>query len=1002
MKKFKFSELPYQTKATQAVVDIFLGQTKGSRKEIISREGMFIEEIFSNKKIEISESDKLKNIQSIQKDAGLPVSKETFDDNFTVEMETGTGKTYVYTQTMFELNKQYGWSKFIIMVPSIAIREGVKQSLDDTQEHFYEKYGKKIRFFIYDTKNKSNLINIKNFANTNNIEVIIMNYQAFATNSEESKKIYQPLDSLQSEKPIEIIRRARPILIIDEPQKFGPTAEKKLIEFKPLFKIRYSATLREYYNLVYRLDSIQAFNEKLVKKIKVKGFEVIGGGGANSYLYLERIQLSDKSYPVAYLEFEVRQKNGTKKIVRKIKEGDNIFDMSNQLNQYKGYVVSEINGLTNRVKFTNGVEISVGQAHGDVDEKHLRRIQIRETIASHLQREREMYKRGIKVLSLFFIDEVAKYRKYDEKGNPLKGEYEEIFEEEYLNAISQRDLFDEDYNKYLDKYSAEQVHNGYFSIDKRKTTESRFVDTSGETQLDTGTYELIMKKKKELLSFNEPTRFIFSHSALREGWDNPNIFQICTLKHSDNTISKTQEIGRGLRVCVDQDLTRLDSEVLQDEFFDINSLTVVASESYESFAKALQGEIFASLSDRPTKLSTDILKGRILVNKEGEEMTIDEFVAMDLIADLKGKRYIDENYYITEEFIGDIDNNKVEVIEKLKDFKEEILNLMKRVYETANYQKDAIENEKAENFTGKLLKPNENFAKKEFQDLWDKIKIKTLYEVDFNSEELINNVIQIINKELEVKKSLVRMVEGGQEEVSSYESLRDSENIKISREEIKAVEVILGDAKYDLINELVEVSKITRKTAAEILMGITEEKFALYKLNPEDFIRKVSLYIEEQKATTLINNIIYHKTDETYEDEIFTINNFNGSLQSNILEVKRHIYDYLKTDSKQEIEFAKRLEEGEVSVYAKLPNAFKIPTPVGDYNPDWAIVFDSKEVKYIYFIAETKGSMSSLDLRGKEKLKIDYARKHFSSLNDSNIKYDVISNYDELLQKVLN
>ena len=451
MKKFKFSELPYQTKATQAVVDIFLGQTKGSRKEIVSREGMLIEEIFSNKKIEISEQDKLKNINAIQKESGLPVSKETFDDNFTVEMETGTGKTYVYTQTMFELNKQYGWSKFIIMVPSIAIREGVKQSLDDTQEHFYEKYGKKIRFFIYDTKNKSNLINIKNFANTNNIEVIIMNYQAFGTNSEESRKIYQELDSLQSERPIDIIKRARPILIIDEPQKFGPTAENKLKEFEPLFKIRYSATLPEYYNLVYRLDSIQAFNEKLVKKIKVKGFEILGGGGTNSYLYLDRIQLSDKSYPVAYLEFEVKQQNGIKKIVRKIKEGDNIFDMSNQLNQYKGYVVSEINGLTNRVKFTNGVEISVGQAHGDVDEKHLRRIQIRETIASHLQREREMYKRGIKVLSLFFIDEVAKYRKYDEKGNPLKGEYEEIFEEEYLNAISQRDLFDEDYNKYLDK-----------------------------------------------------------------------------------------------------------------------------------------------------------------------------------------------------------------------------------------------------------------------------------------------------------------------------------------------------------------------------------------------------------------------------------------------------------------------------------------------------------------------------------------------------------------------
>lgn len=535
MMKLKFKQQQYQTDATTAVVNCFAGQTKGFRKELIGRTGMFTDEIFSNKKLELTEGEILKNVQEIQKAQGLKTSSRFAGLNFTIEMETGTGKTYVYTKTMYELYKEYGWSKFVIMVPSVAIREGVHKSLEITADHFQEIYGKKIRFFIYNTSNKSNIVNIKSFANTTNIEVIIMNYQAFATRSKESRKIYQKLDSIQSEKPIDIIKRARPILIIDEPQRFGEKAESLLHEFNPLFVLRYSATHKKDYNKIYRLDAIDAFNQKLVKKINVKGIEVVGNSGTNSYLFLDRINISPNHYPTANIELEVRQQSGIKKVVRKIQEKDELYQLSGEMGQYKGFVVKEITGLKNKVAFTNGIEIYVGQSLGDVDEEHVRRIQIRETIKSHLEKEKLMFKKGIKVLSLFFIDEVAKYRQYDDDNNPTDGEYAKIFKEEYQKATRELGLFDEEFNNYINSNPVERIHNGYFSIDKKgRFVNSKEKKTEGGSD-DESAYDLIMKNKEKLLSFSEPTRFIFSHSALREGWDNPNVFQICTLKHSQSS-----------------------------------------------------------------------------------------------------------------------------------------------------------------------------------------------------------------------------------------------------------------------------------------------------------------------------------------------------------------------------------------------------------------------------------------------------------------------------------
>jgi type III restriction enzyme len=539
--KLQFKQQQYQADAAMVVVRCFEGQSKGLRKETVRREsldrGLFgseikVDEIFSNKKLELAESDILKNVQTLQKEQGLKTADRLDGLNFTIEMETGTGKTYVYTKTMYELNKHYGWNKFIIMVPSVAIREGVHKSLEITADHFQEIYGKKIRFSIYNTNNKSNLINIKSFADTSNIEVIIMNYQAFATTSKESRKIYQKLDPIQSERPIDIIKRARPILIIDEPQRFGieegkvfnynkvSKAAKTIFlnkEFNQLFTLLYSATHKKDFNKIYRLDAIDAYNQKLVKKISVKGIEVVGNSGTNSYLFLDRIQISTSQYPVAYLELEVKQTTGIAKKIRQVKEKDDLFVFSNELQQYKGFIVKEINGLTNTVTFTNGVELSVGQTIGHVDEEHVRRIQIREAIKSHIEKERIMFSKGIKVLSLFFIDEVAKYRIYDKNNNQQKGDYAKVFEEEYQQATNERNLFEEDYNKYLANHTVADIHNGYFSIDKK----GHFVDSKEKKSEggsdDESAYDLIMKNKEKLLSLSEPTRFIFSHSALREG-----------------------------------------------------------------------------------------------------------------------------------------------------------------------------------------------------------------------------------------------------------------------------------------------------------------------------------------------------------------------------------------------------------------------------------------------------------------------------------------------------
>ena len=1021
--KLKFKKQQYQEDASLSVVKCFAGQPKGTRQDLVGRREKKIdltnwnekavEEIisFGNNRILITNEELRKNIRNVQKNNNLDYTDKEGFENYSVEMETGTGKTYTYIKTMYELNKAYGWSKFIVIVPSIAIREGVLKSFQITEEHFQELYKKKIRYFVYNSNNSSNIANINNFAEDNSIQVMIMNYQAFNTKSKGNRRIYEELDELQSRKPIDVLKATNPILIIDEPQKMGKT-EELLREFNPLFTLRYSATHKEKfkYNMIYRLDAVDAYNQKLVKKINVKGIELLHNKSESTYLYLDRVEIS-KSNPVAYIEIETKSSNGVAKKTKKFAVGANLFELSGGLEEYKGFVISEIdarNSSYDKVSFINGLEITTGQVLGDAEENYMSRIQIRETIKSHFEKEREYVKKGIKVLSLFFIDEVAKYKVYDNNKKAHNGDYAKIFEEEYNNIYNEYyNFIDEDYKLYLDKLNGKKVHSGYFSIDKKASKglsedeqifiDSKIDDKAEGTSSDEDAYDLIMKDKERLLSLKEPVRFIFSHSALREGWDNPNIFQICTLKKSNSEISKRQEIGRGLRICVNNNGERMDYRELEDDFFNINNLTVIASESYDSFAKALQSEISINLSRKSyDKFEQKIFIDRELVNVEGKSLPIDETIINKIYRDFMKNDYIDDNDNVTHKLKEDIANNTISIPEVMQEHQEEYKKLITALFtetkiEIGNANKNNISN----------LKLNDNFYKKEFQDLWNKINVKSIYEVDFDSNELIDKSIKALDSKLVISKMKVRITEGEQRNTMSVSQLKSDDSMvagKIRNEVYD--DFVPVSTKYDLIGSISKETGLTRHTIIEILKNIRQDIFEQFKYNPEEFIRKASNLINDEKATTIIDGITYNKIDDKYSNEIFTENNLSGKLGINALEVKKHIYDYVITDSSIEMEFAKKLEQGEVTLYAKLPNGFKIRTPFGNYNPDWALVFDNKDVKYIYFIAETKGSMQSAQLKGAEKGKIECARKHFKSISDGTVKYDVVNTYENLIDLV--
>lgn len=1012
--KLQFRHQKFQADAAKAVVSVFAGQPyrtpsymmdKGDENYQIS---MMDEEMFtgwSNHKIvpELSDALILEHLQKIQRENQIqPSEKLEGRYNLTIEMETGVGKTYTYIKTMYELNKHYGWSKFIIVVPSIAIREGVFKSFQVTEEHFAEEYGKKIRFFIY---NSARLTEIDHFASDNSIHVMIINSQAFNAKGKDARRIYMKLDAFRSRRPIDIIAKTNPILIIDEPQSVeGKQTKENLKQFNPLMTLRYSATHKSdsLYNMVYRLDAMEAYNKRLVKKIAVKGITASGTTATESYIYLESINLS-KSAPTATIQFEMKGAKGIRKVSRIVSEGFNLYDHSGQMEEYKeGYVVSRIDGRDDSIEFLNGIKLYAGDIVGQVNEEQIRRIQIRETIDSHLKREEELFHKGIKVLSLFFIDEVAKYKQYDEAGNPENGIYADIFEQEYQDILEhrQRTIRDAEYRKYLDAISAKDTHAGYFSIDKKGKMIDPKLSGKETTTDDVDAYDLIMKNKELLLDRNpkkSPVRFIFSHSALREGWDNPNVFQICTLKQSGSDVRKRQEVGRGLRLCVNQDGERMDSNILGNDVHRVNVLTVIASESYDSFAKALQSELAEAVADRPREVTAELFLGKVLKDHQGNEQPVDKDLADEIHYELIMNRYIDRKRALTDNYYEDKANGNLKLSEELAEYTTSIVDILSSIYDPKQMLA-----ENARSYNVELQLDEEKLAMPEFKALWNKINAKTVYVVDFDTKELVRKSIASLDKNLRVSEIYFKVESGSMEEIQSKEELVSGDSFKKHNTDKHRNTVSANsNVPYDLVGKLVEGTNLTRKAVVEILQGVKKNTFELFKINPEEFIIKATALINDEKAGAIIEHISYDLMDEKYGMEVFTDPSIKGRLGSNVMKAEKHLYDHILYDSKNEKDFATELDtNSDVAVYVKLPDGFYISTPVGRYNPDWAIAFYEGTVKHIYFVAETKGSMNSMQLRLIEDSKIHCAREHFKAISNSEVVYDVVDSYKSLLEIV--
>lgn len=1089
--KITFKPLTYQLDAVQAVVDVFrgqeqlIGQTRytldrgiqPTPKRVTQQAGLDFGEtdILQNSALQTYDmlddenigfantplfdlNEILKNIQTVQANRQLPKSTElvTADNkkgdsltqsplNLNIEMETGTGKTYTYLRTIFEMNKQYGWSKFIIVVPSIAIREGVNKSIAMMADDLLAEYGKKPRAFIYDSKA---LHHLESFSSDGGINIMIINVQAFNTikegaNNEASRKIYASLDEFGSRRPIDVIRRNRPIIILDEPQKMGADKTlQSLANFNPLFILRYSATHKRDYNLVYRLDALDAYNQKLVKKITVKGIEVKGLTGTNGYLYLQDVIVSSKA-PIARLELEIKSTKGEfRREIRNIAKGDDLFVVSKEAEQYKDrYTVTQV--TADSIEFANGIVLHVGQ--GNVDDKDLRRIQIRETIRSHLDIEQRLFHKGIKVLSLFFIDEVAKYRQYDSEGNMVNGDYANMFVQAYKDEIAQRidlNLQNDPYQDYLKAIDADSTHNGYFSLDKNRhmidpKTKLEKDEELGEKVLvadDIDAYDLILKDKESLLAFPEPldsdeqkarknVRFIFSHSALREGWDNPNVFVICTLKHSDNVISRRQEVGRGLRLAVDKFGNRMDSGYLPlGEVHRLNNLTVITNESYTQFVGELQKEMLATLANRPSKANPQYFTGKTLVSELGGQMVVDADTANEIFFYLRSHGYTDKAGNLSESYHQDKENGKLPKLpDELQPFANSIHKLISSVVNPNALDGMFNDGNRPKN----TINPD-NLNRKEFQALWRRINQKSIYQIQLDSEKLIAESISEIDKVSRERnnnfvQSLTYTVKTSEQKDSlDYDTLRQGDSfgqVQSNREQYSVN--VQTPIRYDLIGQVASRTNLTRRTVVAVLSKINSAVFSQFKHNPEAFISEVSRIINEQQAKLIVQNIAYELTQERYDSNDIFVSNI--PLSDTAIKANRHVWEYVETDSDVERKFLAELEQhiNEVVVYAKLPKNFVIPTPFGGYNPDWAIAFNQDKVRHVYFVAETKGSTSEIDLRETEKQKIASAKAFFAKLQQTQgnnsefeqvdtlaavekmpVSYEVVNSFDSLMQIV--
>ena len=1026
---FDFKTLDYQTEAVQNIVDVFKGQEfsegipyrhdtgdKNRFQTTIDPEtGLPMTDFttaYRNNDIGLTAETIIANINSVQKRSGIflsksivqPLGKVTLD----IEMETGTGKTFVYTKAIFELNAKYGWSKFIIVVPSIAIREGVFKSIEVTKTYFMGEYGKQLRAYIYDS---SDLTKIDEFALKDGVNVLIMNHQAFARDFDESEDIdnkrgrlvmFQKRDEFGSRMPIDIIKSTNPILILDEPQLLGDeesTTQKILREkFNVLFSLNFSATHRDEHNKVYSLDALDAYNHKLVKKINVKGIKINHLTGSEGYIYVEGIELF-KDGPKVRLEINVNHKNGISKETHLCGYKYNLYQESNGIEAYRNLFITDINALENIVSFSNGFVLHPGESVCDILEDDKRRIQIRETILSHLNRENELFKKGIKVLSLFFIDEVSNYRKYDDSGEPLLGKYGVMFEEEFKHIIDERgQLYDSDYISHLLQNEVSDIHTGYFSIDKKGHMINSEIKRGYYGSSDDKAYDLILRNKEELLRMGNPVRFIFSHSALSEGWDNPNVFQICALKHSESDTRRRQEVGRGMRICVNQKGERQDVDALGPEFFKVNSLTVVADEDYRTFVDALQKATLDAIRPRSVPVTPEYLQQRIRVIEKGE-MDLDVMESKILYRYLTSNNYLDYSDLPTDEFRNLAQDNNLEPLPMELTCKSDCIMHMLQLIAQPSSIKDMYEDGRKVKIRVNAL--NGNFKK--FMELWNEINHKYHYKVSFDSEELINHSVVHINDKLNIAALSYTVIEGAQKDEITYQDSLGKQGFNLANTSTKTLSNSHISVKYDLIGRITEKTGLTRKTIAAILKNIEDKKFDMFMTNPEEFIEQVSKLINEEKATIVIDHIEYNLVEGKFENDIFTTNRPEIQFDK-AYEAKKNIQDYVFVDSKGERLFAQDLDSAEeVIVYAKLPDGksgFYIPTPMGNYSPDWAVAFNKDTFRHIFFVAETKGSLSTMNLSPIEESKIKCAQKLFDKFN-GDVRYHQTKDYKDFIDFVM-
>lgn len=1000
--------LDYQLEAIKAVCDLFRGQeicrtefTVTMKVPKAAGDDMFPGTAPEQLTLGVSESalgvgnrltllddEILSNLKTIQLHHGLAPSESLASGDFTVEMETGTGKTYVYLRTIFELNKRYGFTKFVIVVPSVAIKEGVYKTLQMTEEHFKTLYaGTPYDYFLYDS---SKLGQVRNFATSAQIQIMVATVGAI--NKKDVNNLYKDSEKTGGEKPIDLVRATRPVIIVDEPQSvigskttsggLSSQGKKALDAMQPLCTLNYSATPPDKRHMVYRLDAVDAYERKLVKQIEVAAATI---EDAHNHPYVRLVSVSNKRGTIsAKVEVDKDTRSGVRRDTTTVQDGDDLEQATGRA-VYSDCRIGEIRVAKGsefmELRYPGGeIFLALGEAYGDIDHQALHREMIRRTIKEHLDKEKRLRPQGIKVLSLFFIDEVAKYRQYDGDGQPVKGEYARIFEEEYkrlANHPDYRTLFEE-----VDlEHAASEVHNGYFSKD-RKT--GRVIDTIESNQKGRdaaeSAYNLIMKDKERLLSFDTPLKFIFSHSALKEGWDNPNVFQICALRNIRSERERRQTIGRGLRLCVNQEGER-------ERGFDVNTLTVVATESYEEFAENLQKEIEADTGIRFGIVEQHSFAAVSVTQADGTAQPLGMDDSKALWEHLKDKGYIDAKGKVQDALRTALKNDTVELPVSLQSQAGQINGILRKLTGKLDV-KNADERKQVPLRKGVYLSP-------EFKALWDRIKHKTTYRVQFDNEKLMEACIEAMQKAPAIPKTRLQWRRA---------------DIAIGKAGVEATEstgaqtVVLDESDIDLpdlLTDLQDRTRLTRRTLCRVLTG--SRRLDDFRRNPQAFIELASEAINRCKRHVVVEGIRYQRLGDEhyYAQELFEREELTGYLKNMLNDTQKSVFESVVYDSGTERDFADALEKNDaIKVYAKLPGWFTVPTPLGRYNPDWAVLVEKDGTERLYLVVETKSDLFEEGRRAKENAKVECGTAHFKALEvgENPARYLVKSTVDEILQ----